>query len=113
MKLLKICRKVRTFKIDIQISKQIRRLNEVQRELEERQMLPQHNFNDEFEPIILFGADKQKKNPLDQIENDKLVSDIESKVALINGRLHDKNEDLKELQMIYDNLRKRVYDMSE
>ena len=34
-------------------------------------------------------------------------------MALINGRLHDKNEDLKELQMIYDNLRKRVYDMSE
>jgi hypothetical protein len=32
---------------------------------------------------------------------------------LINGRLHDKNEDLKELSMIYDNLRKRVYDMSE
>lgn len=29
MKLLKICRKVRNFKIDIQISKQIRRLNEV------------------------------------------------------------------------------------
>lgn len=47
------------------------------------------------------------------IENEKLYSDIESKVALINGRLHDKNEDLKELQMIYDSLRKRVYDMSE
>lgn len=42
-----------------------------------------------------------------------MVSDIQNKVALINGRLHDKNEDLKELQMIYDNLRKRVYDMSE
>ena len=36
MKLLKICRKVRNFKIDIQVSKLTRKLNEVQRELEER-----------------------------------------------------------------------------
>lgn len=112
MKLLKICRKVRTFKIDIQISKQIRRLNEVQRELEERQNLPQV-YNDEFETMVFYGPEKAKKNPLAQIENDKLVGDIESKIALINGRLHDKNEDLKELSMIYDQLRKRVYDMSE
>ena len=104
--------KVRNFKIDIQISKLIRRLNEVQRELEERQNLPQI-YSDEFETLVFYGPEKLKKNPLDQIDNDKLVSDIESKVALINGRLHDKNEDLKELQMIYDNLRKRVYDMSE
>lgn len=112
MKLLKICRKVRNFKIDIQISKLIRRLNEVQRELEERQNLPQI-YSEEFENVVWYGPEKSKKNPLDQIENDKLVSDIESKVALINGRLHDKNEDLKELQMVYDSLRKKVYDMSE
>jgi len=53
------------------------------------------------------------KNPLDAIDNDKLVSDIESKIALINGRLHDKNEDIKDLQTIYDSLKKKVYDMSE
>ena len=47
------------------------------------------------------------------MENDKLVSDIENKTALINGRIHDKNEDLKDLQLIYESLRKRVYDMSE
>jgi hypothetical protein len=40
MKLLKICRKVRNFKIDIQVSKLTRKLNEVQRELEERKHLP-------------------------------------------------------------------------
>ena len=96
MKLLKICRKVRNFKIDIQISKLIKRLNEVQRELEERQNLPQ-TFNDDYESVIFYGPDKLKRNPLDQIENSKLVGDIESKVALINGRLHDKNDDLKEL----------------
>ena len=47
--------------------------------------------------MITYGPDKLKKNPLDSIENDQLVSDIDSKIALINGRLHDKNDDLKEL----------------
>lgn len=46
---------------------------------------------------MTYGPEKLKKNPLDSIDNDKLVSDIENKVALINGRLHDKNEDLKDL----------------
>ena len=87
-------------------------MNEVQRELEERQNLPQGNHED-FESLITYGPEKLKRNPLDAIETDKLVGDIESKIALINGRLHDKNEDLKDLQLIYDSLRKRVYEMSE
>jgi len=41
------------------------------------------------------------------------VGDIENKMALIQGRLHDKNEDLKDLQVIYEGLKKKVYDMSE
>ena len=86
MKLLKICRKIRNYKIEIQLSKLTKKLNEVQRELEERQHLPQTN-HDEFEPLITYGPDKQMKNPLDVIDNDKLVSDIESKIALIKGRM--------------------------
>ena len=54
-----------------------------------------------------------KRNPLDTVENDKLFSDIESKMALLKGRLNDKNEDLKDLQVMYESLRKKVYDMSE
>jgi hypothetical protein len=76
--------------------------------------LPTNN-HDEFDSPIFFGppTDSIKKNPLDQVETDQLVSDIESKIALINGRLHDKNDDLKELSLIYESLKKRVYDMSE
>jgi hypothetical protein len=96
MKLLKICRKVRNFKIDIHVSKLTRKLNEVQRELEERQHLPQAN-KDEFENMVTYGTEKLKRNPLDAIDNDQLFGDIESKKTLINGRLHDKNEDLKDL----------------
>lgn len=64
MKLLKICRKVRNFKIDIQVSKLTRKLNEVQRELEERKHLPQSNHED-FEQIVTYGPEKLKRNPLD------------------------------------------------
>jgi len=53
------------------------------------------------------------KNPLDAIENDKLISDIENKKALLSGRIYDKNEDLKDLETIYESLRKKVYEMSE
>ena len=56
MKLLKICRMVRTFKIDVHISKLTMRLNQVQRELEERTMLPSNN-HDEFDSPIYFGND--------------------------------------------------------
>lgn len=63
--------------------------------------------------MVTYGPDKAKRNPLDAIDNDKLVGDIESKMALIHGRLHDKNEDLKDLSTIYEGLRKKVYDMSE
>jgi len=34
-----------------------------------------------------------KQNPLDQIDNEELRNQIESKKALLNGRIHDKNED--------------------
>ena len=96
MKLLKICRKVRNFKIDLQVSKLTKKLNEVQRELEERQNLSQTN-HDEFESPVTYGTEKLKRNPLDAVENDKLFGDVESKIALLKGRLNDKNEDLKDL----------------
>lgn len=112
MKLIKICRKVRNFKIDIQVSKLTRKLNEIQRELEERQNLPRESSHD-FQTYLTYGPENLTKNPLDAIDNDRLISDIDSKKALISGRLHDKNEDLKDLQTIYESLRKKVYDMSE
>jgi hypothetical protein len=47
--------------------------------------------------MVTYGTEKLKRNPLDAIDNDQLFGDIESKKTLINGRLHDKNEDLKDL----------------
>ena len=55
-KLLKICRKVRICKIDIQTSKLIKKLHEINRELEERQHLSQTN-KAEFENMVTYGPD--------------------------------------------------------
>jgi signal transduction histidine kinase len=67
MKLLKICKKIRNFKIDIQVTKLTKKLNEITRELEERQYLNQTN-KDQFESVFTYGAVNSKKNPLDEIE---------------------------------------------
>ena len=53
------------------------------------------------------------RNPLDQIDNEQLIREIETKQALLQGRMQDKNEDLKDLDSIYDTLKKRIYEMSE
>lgn len=67
MKLIKLCKKIRNFKIDIQVSKLTRKLNEIQREQEERLYLPSHS-DTEFKSFVFFGPEKLGKNPLDQIE---------------------------------------------
>jgi len=82
MKLLKVCKKIRNFKIDIQVTKLTKKLNEISRELEERQHLDQTN-KDRFEGVFSYGALGQKKNPLDEIETEKLMGDLENKRALI------------------------------
>ena len=112
MKLLKICCKVRICKIDIQTSKLIKKLLEITRELEERQYIDQKNKAD-FDSVWKYGPEKQTQNPLDKIDHDQLVNEIETKKALITGHMHDKNEDLKDLETIYESLRRKIYEMSE
>lgn len=63
--------------------------------------------------MFTFGILNAKKNPLDESEHEKLINDLEGKKALIQGRIHDKNEDLKDLDTIYEGLRKKIYEMSE
>jgi hypothetical protein len=55
MKLLKVCKKIRNFKIDIQVTKLTKKLNEVAREIEERHYLTQTN-KDQFEQVFTYGA---------------------------------------------------------
>ena len=41
------------------------------------------------------------------------MAQIENKKALLAGRMQDKNEDLKDLDSIYETLKKKIYEMSE
>ena len=41
------------------------------------------------------------------------MSDLDLKRAFIQGKINDKNEDLRDLETIYDSLRKKVYQLSE
>ena len=41
------------------------------------------------------------------------MAQIENKKALLSGRMTDKVEDLKDLECIYDSLKKKIYEMSE
>jgi hypothetical protein len=63
--------------------------------------------------VFTYGATNSKKNPLDDMEHEKLISDLEGKKALITGRIHDKNEDLKDLEAIYESLRRKMYEIPE
>jgi hypothetical protein len=47
------------------------------------------------------------------MDHEKLINDLEGKKALIQGRIHDKNEDLKDLDAIYEALRKKMYEIPE
>ena len=82
MKLLKICRKVRISKLDIQQSKLIKKLLEISRELDERHFINQNNKS-EFDSVFTYGPEKVNQNPLDQLDNEQLSEQIENKKALI------------------------------
>lgn len=112
VKLLKVCRRVRNLKIDLQVTKLNKKLKEAFRELEERQNLPKEGL-EQFQALVKYGPDSLDRNPLDSIATDTLIPDLESKIALINGRLHDKNEDLKDMYTIYESWKKKIYTMSE
>lgn len=99
-------------KLDIQASKLCKKLHMIQRELEERQNISRDNRED-FESVFTYGMENMPYNPLDEIENETLVSDIECKRALIQGRIHDREEDVKDLHAIYQAMRRKIYSLSE
>lgn len=95
IKLLKICKKIRSLKIDFSVNKLTKKYNEVCRELEERQYYAQNSnilykvFNwfvigkEQFESVFMYGLSNAKKNPLDELDQEKLLNDLEGKKALI------------------------------
>lgn len=112
LKLIKVGKNLRTFKLDIDITRLTKKLYMVTRERDERTILPQSHPN-ELARVVLFGDDKTLENPLDVTEHSQLLYDLERKQSLFEGRIHDKNEDLKDLELIYSNLKSRVFTQTE
>ena len=55
----------------------------------------------------------QLQNIFQPTDNKLAMKLFGSKKALIQGHMHDKDEDLKDLETIYDSLRRKIYEMSE
>lgn len=67
VRVLKICKSLRRKKLESQIGKLTRKLQEVDREIEERQHISLSNKAD-FEPVFTYGPNLNlRSNPLDEV----------------------------------------------
>jgi Leucine-rich repeat (LRR) protein len=67
-KVLKISKKVRNFKIDIQVTKLLKKLSEVARELEERQYYSKDFSGENETQVCTYGPQEVETNPLDDLD---------------------------------------------
>jgi hypothetical protein len=103
VKLIHIGKKIKTFKLDIDITRLTKKMYATIRELEERTLLPIKGEN----------SDKYDSSPLDLLEHDKLISDLERKQSLFQGRIHDKNDIIKDIDSVHDRIRSGINELSE
>lgn len=85
IRILKICKNLRRKKLEIQADKLTRKLGEVEREIEERQYITEAKGT--FEAMCTYGPDNRTENPLDQIDTETLLSDINQKKSFIISRV--------------------------
>ena len=83
------------------------------RELEERQLLPLTKISSEENKEDSSVQIKCLSNPLDSLDQEKLISDLERKRSLFQGRIHDKNDEIKSVEYLYEKLRRQIYELSE
>ena len=52
-------------------------------------------------------------NPLDLLDQERLMGDLERKRSLFQGRIYDKSNEVKAIEHIYEKLRRQIYELSE
>ena len=52
-------------------------------------------------------------NPLDLLDQKKLIGDLERKRSLFQGRIHYERSKVKAIEHIYEKLRRYIYELSE
>ena len=107
---LKICKKLRLKKLEILTERLTRKLQEVERELDERTHLPPSS--DQFECVCTFGPEQLKQNPIERIPLDELKSDIEQKKAFIVSKLKQREDDVRVLEQLYEAAKHKIYSVS-
>ena len=70
IKIIQIGKKLKTFKLDIEITRLTKKMYMASRELEERTLLPLKTDNSDLH---------YKSNPLDLLDHEKLINDLERK----------------------------------
>ena len=83
------------------------------RELEERQLLPIVKLTKVDSKDGFDNKPKSLDNPLDLLDQEKLMEDLERKRSLFQGRIHDKSNEVKAIEHIYEKLRRQIYELSE
>ena len=83
------------------------------RELEERQLLPMTKVSSEEAKEESSNSAKAVLSPLDSLDQEKLISDLERKKSLFQGRIHDKNDEIKYVEQSYERLRRQIFELSE
>lgn len=112
LKLIQVGKKLKKFKLDIDVTRLTKKMYATVRELEERQFLSMQK------PSMSEGEgdsslSSQVANPLDLLDQEKLLTDLERKKTLFQGRIHDKNDEIKEIELSYEKLRRMTYELSE
>lgn len=77
-----------------------------QRELEERQLLSINNITDEESSTNI-------SNPLDLLDQEELLTNLERKRSLFQGRIQDKNNEIKDTDLHFEHLQKMIHHLSE
>lgn len=103
IKLIQIGKRLKIFKLDIDVTRLTKKMYATMRELEERTFLPIKGDDD----------NQSESNPLDLLDQEKLLSDLERKKTLFQGRIHDKNDSIKDIELIHDRLRQSINELSE
>lgn len=63
--------------------------------------------------MCTYGPNNLPRNPLNDIEEEVFKTEIEQKRGIMLGRLLDRNQDLKQIENRFKNIKKQIYEMAE
>lgn len=81
--------------------------------MDERKHITAQEATYQFESVCTYGPNNLPSNPLNDIEEEVFKTEIEQKRGIMLGRLLDRNQDLKQIENRFKNIKKQIYEMAE